>query len=140
MIILKVRIELYEESSGIFTYLYPREYDPKKINVIVYDKNFYIEDGKKITYCIGVVSEKDSIKFLKSEYIKEITIEEADVLGKIWKAPVLKILDEILVLSVVEKIKNNTPLTTKEIKALDPKDKEVLGINYTSEFNINDYV
>jgi len=91
----------------------------------------------------GIVSNKHINDFLKSNTKKdivEISSQEADDLGKSWRVPVLRILNEKLVIFIINKIKQGIPLNQKEIEALDPNNYNTLGLNYNKEFNINDYI
>jgi len=91
----------------------------------------------------GIVDNEYINDFLKpntKEDIIEISSQEADDLGKSWRVPVLRILNEKLVVFIINKIKQRIPLSQTEIEALDPNNYNTLGLNYNKEFNINDYI
>jgi len=140
--ILKIKIRLVKQSNGMTNYNYPLNYDASKINVLAYS-NSVVTDKEIIAYCIGIVEDKyinSFLGYINKEDIIEISSQEADALGKAWRVPVLRILNEKLVVFIVNKIKQGIPLDQKEIEALDPNNYSTLGLNYNKEFNINDYI
>lgn len=142
MKILKIKIRLVKQSNGMTNYNYPLNYDASKINVLAYS-NSVVTDKEIIAYCIGIVEDKyinSFLGYINKEDIIEISSQEADALGKAWRVPVLRILNEKLVVFIVNKIKQGIPLDQKEIEALDPNNYSTLGLNYNKEFNINDYI
>ena len=140
MKILKIKIKLIKQPNGIVSYNYPLSYDASKINILAYSDSVIINE-EIIAYCIGIVNDKYINNFLNNnEDVVEISSQEADALGKVWRLPVLKILNEKLVVFIVNKIKQNIPLDKKEKEALDPNNYNTLGLNYSKNFNINDYI
>ena len=139
MTILKVRIVLIEKAPGEFIYKYPENYDAKKISILVYSP-VSLEDNFRVKYCVGIIEDSIKKSFLQKKDIVEISKEEANILCNAWTSLVLKITNEKLVTFIINKIKQGIPLIHEEIKALDPNENTVLGINYSKKININDYI
>ena len=136
--ILKIKILLKEESPGQIRYIYPSGYDSRKINILAYGEEI-IEDNEKVRYCIGVIEDIYKSQFLQTKKITELSEDESHTLCRKWRPSVLKITNEKVVKTILNKIKKGLPFTWDEIKAIDPEDS-ALGINYSNEFNIKDYI
>lgn len=133
--VVQVKVQLEKQPDGITRYKYPIGYDSSKIQILAYSG----EEPQNVLHCIGIVEDRDLDKFLQVSDIVEITLERADALGKVWRPAKMKITDEKYVASISEKIKAGIPLTGTEIKALDPKDNSVLGLNYSEMFDIRSF-
>lgn len=137
MKILKIKINLITKADGIVYYSYPVGYDSKKINILAYS-NAVRELESTVRYCIGAVADEAATIFLQTSAVIEIDKKEAQSLGESWRPAILKITNEQLVIKILKKIRIGIPLVYSEIKALDPDDDKVLGINYSRSFNINE--
>lgn len=136
MKILKIKIKLIDHPDGSVLYYYPVDYKADKINILVYGGEI-IENDEKFLYCIGLVD--DSYRTtLPQDVVMEISKEEANQLGQEWRPQTMKITNQKLVDDIIMRLKRGIPLTWMEIKALDPRDKQV-GINYSKEFDIHDW-
>lgn len=138
MKILKIKIKLVDGPNDSVVYCYPVNCEAHNINILAYSEEHLEQDGK-FSHCIGLVDDNFSTD-LPSEIICEINKEEANQLGQKWRPPIMKITNQKLVNDIIARLKNGIPLTWMEIKALDPYDKQAAGINYSKEFNINDYL
>lgn len=137
MKILKIKVKLVDGPAGSVLYYYPIDYKEHEINILVYSQAIQ-EANEKFLYCLALANEKFSTD-LPEDAVSEIDAEEANRLGKEWKPPVMKILNEKLVDDIITRLKDGIPLTWMEINALDPRNSEI-GLNYSKQFNINDYI
>lgn len=96
-------------------------------------------------YCIGVVKDADLAEFIVESNIEEITEQEAETLGVVWRPQVKKILDPSKVLAILDKLTDeigaSLALTQADKDALDPDNAEI-GINKSVAFpdRLNDAI
>lgn len=133
--ILKVKIQRNQTAEKT-SYVYPLEYNPRKIQVIAYE-TFSAEGdtdckgrGNTDEFMIGYVEEADVPSFVASPDIVEIDRAEAEVLGAKWIKPVVKITDETAVLMVLAKAAKQEVLSADDLKVIDEKDPTA-GITLT---------
>jgi len=135
--ILKVKIKREPILGGGTHYVYPPEYNAKKIQVLCYE-SMGEEDKVKARgdyeYCIGVVKDEDAPAFLKSNDIVEINETKAKIDGKKWRPQTERIIDEKEVLRICAKAVSGESLTQKEKDALNP-DKAEIGVNKSKSFS-----
>lgn len=138
MKILKVRIKRVQDENGTH-YIYPIEYDSKKIGVLCYETtnmdNYeeVVNRGNDYEFMIGVVKDEYMNDFLKSEYIEELSYDEALLTGNSWVKREDRIIDNKKIISILNKINSDIPLSKKEKDAIDPNSKEI-GLNKNKSF------
>lgn len=137
MKILKIKVKLVDGPAGSVIYCYPIDYKDHGINILVYGSEVQVGNEKSL-YCLALANDSFATD-LPEDVVTEVSREEADVLGRAWKPPVMKILNQKLVDNIITRLKNGIPLTWMEINALDPSNESV-GINYSKEFDINDFL
>lgn len=117
------------------TFKYPTVWRSNRVNVVAYEAAENLGDVSE--YCVGVVEEEDLPGFLESEDIEEITIEEANTLGRAWKPQRISVSDADVAILALRKPTGKR--SEKEKEALDP-DKDEPGINRTPLFDIQRYL
>lgn len=145
--IVKVRMRQTKTERGTRNH-YPPEYDARKINVVAYGGHEEPSPGEHYGYCIGVVDDGDALGFLVSPDIEEMTVVDANMLGREWRPQVMYIAVPERVINWVKNhrqeirdfVQNNpTHWATMLLKALDPDDDEP-GIQWSKLFDIIDYL
>jgi hypothetical protein len=126
--IVKVKMNRVQSGSRIQN-SYPAPYDPKKVQVIAYEDLGNVNKP----YCIGVVKDEDLAAFTASPDIVEISQQEAETFGAVWRPQVKKITDMNKVLNILDKVHNSSDLTQAEKDAINPDNAE-LGINKSTAF------
>lgn len=145
MKILKVPIKK-QRSPNHCHFEYPGEWDAKKIHVLVYedhpDNLGHVEE-----VCVCVTDDETAGKLLKHPGVQEVTVDEANLLGRKWKPSRVTITDENRIIVIIRKLlsKETAKVTLKtylaqdEIDSLD-EEKQVAGIERKREFDINEFI
>ena len=140
-IILLVKAKRSRNSGGGTHYTYPPEYDAQKIQVLCYEssgENSIVSardnSAQPYEFLIGVVSDEDSIQFLKSHDIREIHQVEANEKGRRWRPQVERVIDQGKVMMILAKHARGEELTQEELDVIDPE-KSNLGINKSQLFD-----
>lgn len=140
--IVKIKVKR-EVEGGTTHYVYPPEYDAKKIQVLCYESvgdvdtvvaRDSIDSKNSYEYLIGVVSDKDFVQFSKSKDVEEVDYATACVHGRKWRPQVEKILDNNKVLSILSKAARGEVLTQADKDVLDPN-KPDRGVNKSKLFD-----
>lgn len=132
----KINIQREHPEEGRTHYTYPKEYDPKKIQVLAYESTGCESDvtkrGDTEEYLIGAVADADAEIF--SKIGEELTEEEITTLGNKWTKQVEKITDQETVLKICAKAALGETLTDEEKAVINP-DNETKGINKSKSFS-----
>ena len=134
--LLKVKIKRAQDAGGTH-YEYPKEYDPRKFQVLCYETqltdrlNVVKNRGNNNEYVLGFVEEEFIGGFLKNPDIELLTRVEGEVfIGADLHKSEEKIVNQNKVLLALAKSARGQRLTKKEEDMLDPENKEP-GINKT---------
>lgn len=143
--ILKVIIKKTRtEDSCLFEY--PEQWDSKKIHVLVYEDN---PDnlGKVEECCLCVTDKEMAIELLKNSRVKEISKDEANLLGRKWRPSIARITDESRVVQFGKKLLSKPSLrqTLRQYFSQEELDsvnetKAAPGIEKGQEFNIEKFI
>lgn len=132
----KINIQRSHPEEGRTHYTYPKEYDPKKIQVLAYESTECEDDvkerGDTEEYLIGAVADTDAEIF--SKIGEELNEAEINTLGDKWTKQVEKITDQEAVLKICAKAALGETLTDDEKAAINP-DSETKGINKSKSFS-----
>jgi hypothetical protein len=140
--ILKVKVARTYLGDGRIKFNYPAEYEATKIEVTAYEHigdNASVEGrGNAYEYCIGVVSDTDAQSFLASEDIIELTQEDANILGSVYRPQIDVVKDAVGIAVILAKLGAaldlSSHLTQEELDAINP-DSAANGINRTPAFS-----
>ena len=138
MKILKVKIQR-NQSVGKTSYVYPKEYDPKRIQVLAYETtnmdNYQdvVDRGNDHEYMVGIVKDEDIDDFLKSDDIEEMDYDTALLTCGTWVKQRTVVTDQDKVATITLKLLNKETITNEEKKIVDPSYDEK-GINLTKTF------
>lgn len=138
--ILKVKIQRQQDSEGTH-YTYPKEYDPKKFDVLTYESQLsdrytqVIDRGNDHEYVIGLVEVIDVDSFLKSPDIELITRQEVNVfIGEDLHKYIEKVTDTEAVVKILAKAAKGEKLAKEEHEAIDSSHPR-RGINRSKTLN-----
>lgn len=129
--VLKVKIGR-NKTAAKTSYSYPKEYDPKKFQVLCYESmvTHKLADvvGRDATpggheYVLGFVKDEDVAGFLVSPDIVEVNrTETEEFLGADLEKSTEKITDTNAVMLVLAKVARNEILTEEDKKTIDSSD------------------
>jgi hypothetical protein len=128
--ILKVKITKTDLGNGLAKFNCPPGFDPTKLGDIVWERGGI---GIADEDCIIVVPDEDAPAFLSYGGATELTQEDANTLGSVYKPQITKMSDSQSIIPIVAKLRASQALTQEEDDIINP-DNPAKGINKTQAF------
>ena len=130
-----VNVKIEQKAEGGRTHsVYPPECGARWI---VVETDSFEENGKSFQWRLGLMPDERA-NYLSStypEFYQIVTDEQANEIGKRYFPKTEKITDDKKILSILAKKSRGESITKEEEDAIDPE-KDVPGIQYTKEFDI----